>query len=74
MLQSEALSGDSAEMEAEKAKQREAIEAKRQELVNAREAMEDMQTDMFVLGGILALMTVGVGIYLFKKRLEKRDQ
>ena len=74
MLQSEALSGDSAELEAEKAKQREAIEAKRQELVHAREAMEDMQIDMFVLGGILALMTVGVGIYLFKKRLEKRDQ
>ena len=67
VTQSESLEADSSELDRQR-------HNKKEEVRNAREAMEDMRSDMMLMGGFLVLMTIGVGGYLLMKRIRNRDQ
>ena len=65
MVQTESLEADSSELEDRRQAQ--------QELENARDQMEEMRNEVMIMGGILVLMTIGVGGWLLMKRIRNRD-
>ena len=60
--------------ESESARKDKAREQQKREIEEARAQMEDMRSDMMIMGGILVLLTIGVGGWLLLKRIQKRDQ